>query len=84
MAVFDYSPAMSIKIDHPETERVVLELARRLNVEPTEAVRRASEAALASVDEEEAAVEAIVAEVRTLPVSDPRPIEDLLAEEEPR
>jgi hypothetical protein len=75
---------MSIEIKDLETERVVRELARRMNVEPAEAVRRASEAALArdTVDEDEA-IERVVQEVRTLPISDGRPIDDLLSEEEP-
>ncbi|MGQ0532835.1 MAG: type II toxin-antitoxin system VapB family antitoxin [Caulobacteraceae bacterium] len=76
---------MSIEITNPETERVVRELARRLNVEPDEAVRRASEAALeGGLEDEEIAVERIVAEVKKLPVSDARPIDELLNEEEPR
>jgi hypothetical protein len=75
---------MSIEITNPETERVVRELARRLNVEPDEAVRRASEAALeANPDDEDAAIEGIVAEVKSLPVSDARPIDQLLSQEEP-
>jgi hypothetical protein len=75
---------MSIEITNPETERVVRELARRLNVEPEEAVRRASEAALEGrLDDEDAAIERIVAEVKTLPVADPRPIDELLSQEEP-
>jgi hypothetical protein len=75
---------MSIEIVDPETVRVVEELARRLNVAPEEAVRRAGEAALArSSQEEDEAIERIVAEVKTLPVSDPRPIRDLLSADEP-
>jgi hypothetical protein len=74
---------MSIEIKNPETERVVRELARRLNVEPDEAVRRVSEAALAEGTDEDEAIERIVAEVRTLPVADARPIDELMSEEEP-
>ena len=75
---------MSIEIKDRETERVVRELARRLNVAPEEAVRRASEAALATAEsDEDAAIESIVAEVKTLPVSDPRPIDELLSDDEP-
>lgn len=76
---------MSIEIDDPETVRVVKELARRLNVAPEEAVRRASEAALVeAADEEDAAIERILAEVRTIPATDSRPIEELLRDDEPR
>ncbi|MGD9814708.1 MAG: type II toxin-antitoxin system VapB family antitoxin [Hyphomonadaceae bacterium] len=74
---------MSIEIDDPETVRVVKELARRLNVEPEEAVRRASEAALRA-DEEDVAIQKIVDEVKKLPVADARPIDQLLDDEEPR
>jgi hypothetical protein len=74
---------MSTEIKDPETERVVRDLARRLNVEPDEAVRRAAEAFGADVDEERE-VDAIIAEVRRLRVADPRPIKELLADEEPR
>jgi hypothetical protein len=73
---------MTIEIKDPEAERLLRDLARRLNIGVDEAVRRAAEAF--SDDAEERDVEAIVAEVRTLPVSDPRPIKDLLADEEPR
>lgn len=73
---------MTITIQDPETERVVRELAQRLNVEPVEAVRRAAEAF--AEDDEERAIEEIVAEVRMLPISDPRPMKELLADEEPR
>lgn len=76
---------MSIEIKDPETERLVRELARRLNVDPAEAVRRASAQALGEeADGEDAAIDAIVAEAKRLPVSDPRPIKDLRAEDEPR
>lgn len=75
---------MSIEITNPETERVVRELARRLNVDPDEAVRRASAAALASgLEDEDAAIDRIVTEVKKLPVSDDRPIDQLLSQEEP-
>ena len=75
---------MSIEITNPETERIVRELARRLNVGPDEAVRRASEAALeADAQREDAAIERIVEEVRKLPVSDARAVDEILKEEEP-
>ena len=75
---------MSIEIPNPETERIVRELARRLNVGPDEAVRRASEAALeADAQSEDAAIERIVEEVRKLPVSDARAVDEILKEEEP-
>jgi hypothetical protein len=35
------------------------------------------------LDDEDAAIERIVAEVKTLPVADPRPIDELLSQEEP-
>jgi hypothetical protein len=73
---------MTIEIKDRETERLVRELAEKLHVEPEEAVRRAAEAF--SVDAEEREIEEIVAEVRKLPVSDPRPIKELLADEEAR
>jgi hypothetical protein len=74
---------MSIEITDPEVERVVRELALRLNVEPAEAVRLASEAALAhgtlaEVDEVE--IEAILRRLHDLPVVDARTPDEILAE----
>jgi len=72
---------MTIEIKDPATERLLRDIVRRLNVGLEEATRRAAEA---FVDDEERDIEEIVAEVRTLPVSDPRPIKELLTDEEPR
>lgn len=73
---------MSIEIKDLDTERLVRELARRLNVEPVEAVRRASQQALARDGEaEDEAISRIISEVRTLPVSDARSIDEILGDE---
>lgn len=74
---------MTIEITNPETERVVRELARRMNVEPEEAVRRASEAALAhgtAVDVDEIEIDAILRRLHDLPVVDARTPDEILAE----
>jgi hypothetical protein len=74
---------MSIEIKDPETERVVRELARRLNADPEEAVRRVSEDALArgaALSVDEVKIDAIIRRFRELPVADARPIEEIVNE----
>jgi hypothetical protein len=74
---------MSIEIKDPETERVVRELARRLNADPEEAVRRVSEDALArgaALSVDEVKIDAIIRQFRELPVADARPIEEIVNE----
>ncbi len=73
---------MSIEITDPDTERLVHELAKRMNVAPAEIVRLGAHA-LARDSQEDEAVERIVAEVGALPVFDNRSINELLAEEDP-
>lgn len=74
---------MTIEIKNPETEDALLEVARRLNTDPEEAVRRMSEHTLArgadfKVNEIE--VDAIIRRLQAMPVADPRPIEQLIDE----
>lgn len=74
---------MSIEIKDPEVERVVREVARRLNTEPEEAVRRLSEHALAHgavLSVNEAKIDAIIRRFRELPVADARPVEQIVDE----
>jgi hypothetical protein len=76
---------MSIEIVDPETERLVRELARRMNVAPEEAVRRASEVALAGAAKPPASADLALAEaalkrLHALPVVDTTPAEEILSD----
>lgn len=78
---------MTIEIKDPETERVVRELARRLNTGPEEAVRRVSEQALAgdlTLPVDVAEIDRILDWFWEQPVKDARPMDELMADDEPR
>jgi hypothetical protein len=80
---------MGVSIKDPEAERLLRELADKLDVGLTEAVRVALREALAkraAADPEEgldADVDRILEEFSKLEVVDPRPLDELMKDEEP-
>ncbi|MBL8549619.1 MAG: type II toxin-antitoxin system VapB family antitoxin [Hyphomonadaceae bacterium] len=77
---------MGISIKDPETEAIIRKLAEKLDVGLTEAVKLAGQAELdrRSEEERERRIDEILAEASTIPVTDPRPIDELMADDEPR
>ena len=73
---------MALNIKSPRTEQVVRELAKRMGVSITDAVHQVAEekwrAIEADKEKRKAALRAIIAEGRSLPIMDTRSDEEIL------
>jgi antitoxin VapB len=73
---------MALNIKSPRTEQVVRELAKRMGVSITDAVHQVAEEKLQAIEADKekrkAALRAIIAEGRSLPIMDTRSDEEIL------